>query len=179
MIIKYRHASDPKSVKYHDTDDIYRKLPDIFRSRKTSLTFAEQECQRFERDRKRGIILECEVIPSVYLLMQKNGTWSAELGYIPPSENHVRLIAEDVYPVTLYYKRYDLMGSAILDKRTCRTRKGLLDALEWCGNCRNTICQLWSYDIEENDSPELKRFWEELECHRARIVQAAAKDLQG
>ena len=59
MKIKYIHASNPETVKIHDTEKVRKNT---FFLTKTQKEVDENELKCFERDKARGIILHYEIM---------------------------------------------------------------------------------------------------------------------
>lgn len=60
MKVRYIHASAPKVEKIHDTEAAYRGclgLLNALGSRKTQEDYDRDELARFERDKRKGLIL--------------------------------------------------------------------------------------------------------------------------
>ena len=68
MLIKYRHVSNPKNEKIHDTEKAYKNMdwarndPGTKLYNKTQEEFDKIYLDIFERDKARGIILYYEII---------------------------------------------------------------------------------------------------------------------
>lgn len=60
--MKYRHISAPSVLKEYDSHIAFLALPDIFRGNRTQSEFDEFERRHFERDKKKGIVLEYSII---------------------------------------------------------------------------------------------------------------------
>lgn len=65
------------------------------------------------------------------------------------TDNHpVRFCEEKDYPVDLYYVRTDINGSSSVEKETCESRKDLIKALNWLGECGYTPLKVWDFNVE-------------------------------
>lgn len=61
MKVRYVHSSNPEISKVYDTDKSYDN--NLFATApKTRKQWAEEELGRFERDKRKGLILEYEVM---------------------------------------------------------------------------------------------------------------------
>ena len=58
MKIKYRHVSNPSVFKEFDTHIEFSTIPNIFKGNRTQLEYDEFMLNKFEKDKKRGIVLE-------------------------------------------------------------------------------------------------------------------------
>lgn len=61
MIIKYIHMSDPKKEKFFDTEETYNSSRFLYAA-STQEEFDRFHLTLFERDKRKGIILEYSVI---------------------------------------------------------------------------------------------------------------------
>ena len=62
MRIKYKHVSDPSVFKEFDTHIEFVTMPNIFKGNKTQLEYDEFMLNKFERDKKRGTVLEYYIV---------------------------------------------------------------------------------------------------------------------
>lgn len=63
MKVKYRHISDPNTKKVYDVIKAWKGLPNFITGKPKSLEqFEQEELNRFSEDKKKGTILEYEVI---------------------------------------------------------------------------------------------------------------------
>lgn len=68
MLIKYKHVSNPKTEKIHDTEKAYKNMewarsdPNTKLYNKSQAEFDKIYLDIFERDKARGIVLDYEII---------------------------------------------------------------------------------------------------------------------
>lgn len=62
MRIKYRHVSDPSVLKELNTHIEFATMPNIFKGNRTQLKYDEFMLNKFERDKKREIVLEYYIV---------------------------------------------------------------------------------------------------------------------
>lgn len=62
MRIKYRHVSDPSVLKELNTHIEFATKPNIFKGNRTQFKYDEFMLNKFERDKKRGIVLEYYIV---------------------------------------------------------------------------------------------------------------------
>ena len=58
MKIKYRHVSDPSVLKEFDNHIAFVRMPNIFKGNRTQLEYDAFMLNKFEEDKKRGVLLE-------------------------------------------------------------------------------------------------------------------------
>lgn len=62
MIIEYAYVREPNKVKTYDTEKSFQKLPSLWVSRYLTLEkWNDQELQRMEKNKQKGIILRYEI----------------------------------------------------------------------------------------------------------------------
>ena len=93
----------------------------------------------------------------IYMRALPDGKWTA---YVCPQKHaeklgYIFITDEGSYPVNLYYARYDIMGSKVVEMRVCYNRRELLEMLDWCGKCRTRILKLWEHDLDHASDPKL------------------------
>lgn len=62
MKIKYRHASNPKQEKVHDTVKARKNTNCLFKAKHTQEEYDKEELARFERNVQEGLVLSYEVL---------------------------------------------------------------------------------------------------------------------
>jgi hypothetical protein len=80
---------------------------------------------------------------NIYLIPTEDFTYRAEIGEDRPTKDAVLLVKERSYPVQLFYIRHDLNMCSELHVSTVNNRDELLSKLNWFGECRNGVNELW------------------------------------
>lgn len=114
----------------------------------------------------------------VYIVPAKDATWSAVISAKQENMDAIRLCDEKTYPVEVFYRRYDVNGSSMLDTFVCVDRASLLDYLNWAGACRFPVTSFWDY---RGESCADTRLWELFETgyrKRAEIAQEEMAEMR-
>lgn len=98
---------------------------------------------------------------NVYLIPDKNYTFSAHFASTPPVENAIFLTEEGTYPVVFCYLEPRCEGNYRLV--VCHDREELSFELNRSGKYYKLICALWDYDVETSDNCLLNAL-EEARC---------------
>lgn len=93
-------------------------------------------------------ILEAREKPQIYLTLNADRVWSADVPHGRVDAKAVRFCEEKEYPVELYYYRTDINGSSSLELDVCQDRRELLKSLNWLGQCGYTPLQLWDFHAQ-------------------------------
>lgn len=109
----------------------------------------------------------------IFLRALSDGKWIA---YFCPKKHGVKsdyifLTEEGRYPVTLYYERYDVMGSKVVEAHVSHTQQDLLDMLGWCGQCRCRILELWQHRLNNASDQKLFELYDACDKRRYEIAQ--------
>lgn len=86
---------------------------------------------------------------NVYLRLNENRDWSAEVDRECPGPGAVLFVQEGKYPVEVYYERTDLNGSSVMEKDVCESRKDLIESLNWMGKCGYLPVSVWGFDVDQ------------------------------
>lgn len=115
---------------------------------------------------------------SVFIRPLPDGKWIASIARKQPtdSNDYVFIVREGKYPVNFYYERYDVMGSRVVELKVCSNRDELLGILEWCGQCRDTILQLWDHDYNKVHDEKLEALYCACAQRRQEIALETMKD---
>lgn len=98
---------------------------------------------------------------SVYLLPGEEGLWSAGVYETSPALNAFKLCSEQDYPVSVFYRRYDLNGSSVYEQDFCKNKEELIDTLNWCGKCGNAVLEVWDFSLEKGNEPEIAKLFQD------------------
>ncbi len=117
----------------------------------------------------------------IFLKPLPDGKW---IGYFFPRKrgvpsDYIFIAKEGNYPVTLYYERYDIMGSRVVESHICHNREELLGELEWCGQCRNRIRCLWNHDLDSATDKRLFDLYQACDAKRNEIDPEELAALMG
>lgn len=113
---------------------------------------------------------------NIYLKLDENHEWTAQVGPERPCEGAVLFVEEQEYPVDMLYVRTDLNGSSVLEVDPCDNREELLKSLNWMGKCGFTPLQVWDFDANKCEDREL---WEIFNAGSARRAEAAREEVDG
>lgn len=92
---------------------------------------------------------------NIYLFANKDRTWEAFASDDPPKEDAAFFVREGSYPAELYYVRFDVNGSSVMEKELCQNIKELLETLNWIGKTGGIVSGVWEFDEDKEISPAL------------------------
>lgn len=126
-------------------------------------------------------VLEAREKPQVYLIMNADRVWSADVPHGRVAAKAVRFCEEKDYPVELYYYRTDINGSGCVESDICKNRQELLKSLNWLGECGYTPLQLWDFRAETTRDERVmnifaagaQRRYEEMRESLDEMIEAA------
>lgn len=107
---------------------------------------------------------------NIYLLPAAESTYAPCCAEEIASGNAVFLAKEGTYPTALMYRRHDLNLSSILEEVMIADRNALIDELQFLGQCRNSIVQLWAYS-SENMTPEQTELFNLCYAKKAELIR--------
>lgn len=110
---------------------------------------------------------------NVYLIPGEADTFSAVIANTSP-EDGLLLAEVGTFPVELTVKRSDANGSSELISDWYSDREELLSALNWHGQARNSIIELWYYTVETASNDMLCLF-NRLFSRKAKIAREDAE----
>lgn len=93
-------------------------------------------------------VLEARETPHVYLTLNADRVWSADVPLGRVDVKAVSFCEEKEYPVDLFYYRSEINGSGVVEKDVCQDRNELLKSLNWLGECGFTPLKLWDFRAE-------------------------------
>lgn len=108
---------------------------------------------------------------NVYLIPSDDATYDVCICEQAPTNDAAFLAREGQYPVELLYLRHDLNMCSEFRDHNIKNRNELLKSLRWLGGCRNTILELWDYDIEKNASDSLIDLFSRCHARKVEIVR--------
>ena len=121
-------------------------------------------------------VLEAREKPQIYLMMNADRVWSADVPYGRVDAKAVRFCEEKEYPVDLYYYRTDINGSGCVEMDTCQNRNDLLKSLNWCGECGYTPLQLWDFRAETSRNERVMNIFAAGAERRCEAVKQSLDD---
>lgn len=122
-------------------------------------------------------VLEAREKPQIYLTMDADRIWSADVPHGRVDAKAVRFCEEKQYPVDLYYYRTDINGSGCVEKDVCENRNELLESLNWCGKCGYTPLQLWDFRAETTRDDRVMNIFADGAQRRYEAAQDCLDDL--
>lgn len=107
---------------------------------------------------------------SVYLKQEPDATWSAAIS--PTSmPGYIKLCDEKAYPALLYFERYDINGSGVIDIEVCADREALLRSLNQLGQFRYSVFSLWDAHLRNRISPEAAKIFSDAYVKRCALAE--------
>ena len=108
---------------------------------------------------------------NIYITGGSDSTWKV-FASDAFSQNGIKLCTEGEYPVDVLFRRTDINGSVVYDDKTCADQKELLSCLNYIGECRFTLEQVWDFDIDNIKEPVIIDLFNKAYLRRAEIAQA-------
>lgn len=122
-------------------------------------------------------VLEAREKPQIYLTLNADRVWSADVPLGRVEAKAVRFCEEKNYPVDLFYYRTDLNGSGSVEKDVCRDRYELLKSLNWLGECGYTPLQLWDFHAETSRNERIMNIFASGAERRYEAARSSLDDL--
>lgn len=108
-----------------------------------------------------------------YIFKAKDGTWGCSN---EKREGSVLFLKEQEYPVKLYYTRFDLNGSGVVECDVCSNKDELMKALEWHGKCNHVIEQVWDFDLKHCEDEGVYGFFVGVYHNAMDVISKAYSD---
>lgn len=122
-------------------------------------------------------VLEAREKPQIYLTMNADRIWSADVPFGRVAAKAVRFCEEKDYPVALLYYRTDINGSGCVEEDICQNRNELLKSLNWLGKCGYTPLRLWDFRAETTNDDRVMSIFAAGARRRYEAAQECLEDL--
>lgn len=108
---------------------------------------------------------------NIYLIPDKDSTYISCISDDAPSTDAIFLTKEGDYPVEAWHERHDLNSDRLLMKETINNRDELIQYLDFLGQCRHAMLQLWGYDIDKNTSEDSLALFDACYSRKMELIQ--------
>lgn len=107
---------------------------------------------------------------NIYLYANEKRVWQAIASEDPQKKDVEFLVKEGSYPAELYYVRFDLNGSRVMEREYCQNREELLDTLNWIGEIGGIVSGIWEFDEDKKMSPNLQKIFEDGKERKMEMI---------
>ena len=107
---------------------------------------------------------------NIYLHAREDKTWQAIASEDSQKDDAVFFVGEGSYPAELYFVRFDMNGSSVMEREYCHSREELLETLNWIGEIGGIVSGVWEFDEDKDIPPDLLKIFEDGKERKLEMI---------